>query len=218
QNLGFTFTYDKRLYDRLCNSPAKEVIAHLSAGKDYQSRMARFIENHDERRCTQVFGAHTLTAFATLIATLPGLSFFHQGQFEGRTIHLPMPLNQAAKEKPDTELIRLYTTLLNVAKDPVFHDGDWQLLEAQHNNDQTHEHLIAYRWKSSTAYRLVIVNLNHGISHGRLFIADDLPESAEHKLTDLLNGEHYQRQHEDIKNNGLYIRLESYKAHIFEVI
>ena len=48
QNLGFDFTYDKGLYDRLLHSSAADVRGHLLADGDYQRRSARFIENHDE--------------------------------------------------------------------------------------------------------------------------------------------------------------------------
>lgn len=217
QEMGFTYTYDKRLYDRLCDSPANGVRAHLTADIAYQTRMARFLENHDEPRSAQVFGAYTLNAFATLIATLPGLRFFHQGQFEGKTIHLPMPLNKAAGEKPDNKLTQMYETVLKVASDPIFHDGEWKLLDVLHNNDHTHENLIAYRWRSTTGYKLVVVNLSHEVSHGRLFIADELGDLQEHQLVDMLTADEYLREHDDIKLNGLYIRLNGYNAHIFDV-
>jgi hypothetical protein len=50
QQQGFDFTYDKRLWDRLLRGDVGSVHAHLTAGLDYQRHLARFIENHDERR------------------------------------------------------------------------------------------------------------------------------------------------------------------------
>jgi hypothetical protein len=50
QQQGFDFAYDKRLYDRLLTDDATGVRAHLRADLSYQSRLARFTENHDERR------------------------------------------------------------------------------------------------------------------------------------------------------------------------
>ena len=54
QELGFKFTYDKRLYDRLHEGSAGHVRDHLHADLLYQSKMARFLENHDEPRCAAV--------------------------------------------------------------------------------------------------------------------------------------------------------------------
>jgi len=41
--------YDKRLYDRLREGHARPVREHLSAGLDYQNRLARFMAT---RRCS----------------------------------------------------------------------------------------------------------------------------------------------------------------------
>src|SRR5262249_52432143 len=84
QQQGFDYTYDKRLYDRLRARHARPVREHLWADVDYQNRMARFLENHDEPRASATFppGVHEAAAVITFLS--PGLRFFHQGQFEGR--------------------------------------------------------------------------------------------------------------------------------------
>src|SRR5262249_28138799 len=48
QQEGFDFAYDKRLYDRLRDGHPGTVRGHLQAGLDYQNKLARFLENHDE--------------------------------------------------------------------------------------------------------------------------------------------------------------------------
>ena len=48
QQLGFDYTYDKRLYDRLVEGYAKPIREHFYAGMDFQDKLARFLENHDE--------------------------------------------------------------------------------------------------------------------------------------------------------------------------
>jgi hypothetical protein len=55
QQQGFNYTYDKRLYDRLHSGDARPVREHFLAGLDYQSKMARFLENHDEPRAAAAF-------------------------------------------------------------------------------------------------------------------------------------------------------------------
>ena len=50
QQHGFNFCYDKRLYDRIIGQDASAVRDHLRADLSYQSRLVRFLENHDEPR------------------------------------------------------------------------------------------------------------------------------------------------------------------------
>ena len=55
QQQGFDYAYDKRLYDRLREGHARPVREHLCAGLDYQNKLARFLENHDEPRAAATF-------------------------------------------------------------------------------------------------------------------------------------------------------------------
>ena len=52
QQQGFDLCYDKRLYDRLTHEDAHAVRLHLTAGRDFQDRLIRFTENHDEPKDT----------------------------------------------------------------------------------------------------------------------------------------------------------------------
>ena len=93
---GFDYAYDKRLYDRLREGHARPVREHLLAGLDFQSKLARFLENHDEPRAAATFapGMHEAAAVITFLS--PGLRFFHQGQFEGRRKRISPHLVRAA--------------------------------------------------------------------------------------------------------------------------
>jgi len=55
QQQGFDYAYDKRLYDRLREGHARPVREHFYATPDYQDRLARFLENHDEQRAAASF-------------------------------------------------------------------------------------------------------------------------------------------------------------------
>ena len=79
QQQGFDAAYDKRLYDRLRNRQARPVREHLQAGLDYQSKLVRFLENHDEPRAAAAFapGMHEAAAVITYLS--PGIRLFHQG-------------------------------------------------------------------------------------------------------------------------------------------
>ena len=101
QQQGFDYTYDKRLYDRLREGHARPVRDHLRADPDYQCKMARFLENHDEPRAAATFspGMHEAAAVITFLSQ--GLRFFHQGQFEGRRKRISPHLVRAPLETSD---------------------------------------------------------------------------------------------------------------------
>jgi glycosidase len=84
QQQGFNYTYDKRLYDRLRDGHARPVREHFWAAPDYQNKLVRFLENHDEPRAAETFPPEVHEAAAVITYLSPGLRFFHQGQFEGR--------------------------------------------------------------------------------------------------------------------------------------
>lgn len=71
---------------------AEHVLGHLRAPIHWQRRLARFTENHDEQRALAVHRAGEKGAFAAAVVTYtaPGLKFFHDGQFCGRTLHHSM--------------------------------------------------------------------------------------------------------------------------------
>ena len=126
---GFDYAYDKRLYDRLREGHARPVREHLYAGLDYQDKLARFLENHDEPRAAATFapGMHEAAAIITFLS--PGLRFFHQGQFEGRRKRISPHLVRAPQEPVDEALRQFYDGLLAVLRQPVVRDGQWRLLE-----------------------------------------------------------------------------------------
>src|SRR5271166_6616978 len=90
QQKWFDFCYDKRLYDRLEHENAESVRQHLSADLAFQEKLLRFLENHDEPRATATFSPAKEQAAAVTISSLPGAKLFHEGQFEGRKVRLPV--------------------------------------------------------------------------------------------------------------------------------
>lgn len=217
QALGFQFTYDKGLYDALRDGDIAEIRARLSAGVTSQARAARFLENHDEARSAAVFGPGKREAFGTLIATLPGMRFYHQGQLDGRKIHLPIPLAMAAPEPPDVETRAFYERILKLTNESVFHSGQWQLLEIQTAGDDTFRNLVAYQWFAKTSRKVVIVNLSGVTSQARVRFPDGISATLQYIFLDQLHDVHYPRAGEEIVQSGLYVRLDPFRAHLFDI-
>jgi hypothetical protein len=102
---------------------------HLRADLGHQGGLARFLENHDEPRAAGTFPWERHQAAAVLTFLAPVLRFFHPGQFEGRTRHVPVHFDRAPAEPADPAVRAFYERLLEVLRDPLPRGGDWRLLE-----------------------------------------------------------------------------------------
>jgi glycosidase len=116
QQQGFDYCYDKRLYDRLTHGDAASIRAHLSADISYQNRLVRFLENHDEQRAAAAMPDDRHRASALAVATLPGAKLWHEGQFEGRRIKLPVQLARRPEEPVNDSLRAFYRGLLKLRR------------------------------------------------------------------------------------------------------
>ena len=120
---------------------------HLQADLGYQRRLVRFLENHDEPRIADTLPAVLERAAAVTIATLPGATLWHEGQFEGRRVRPPVFLARRPDEPLDQELAAWYRGLLAVVAEQRVRTGAWQLLEAAGWPDnQSCRNLIAWSW------------------------------------------------------------------------
>jgi hypothetical protein len=216
QQLGFDYTYDKSLTDRLKSGFVHDIKDHLLAEMDYQNKSARFIENHDEERAVKSFGVNQSKAAAVIISTLPGMHFYNDGQFEGKQIKLPVQLKREPDEKANKCLLEFYDNLLQLTSHEVFKKGQWNLLttfEAAEGSE-SHHNILAWEWKYGGEKRLMIINYSDKISHCRLHIAvGGYPEEI--LIEDLLSNKKYYRSSADIIKNGLFIELQGYRSHIF---
>ncbi len=119
QQQGFAYCYDKRLYDRLREGHVGPIRDHLLAGLDYQDKLTRFLENHDEPRAASEFSWPQHQAAAVITYFAPGLRFFHQGQFDGARMRVPTHLCRGPIEPINQEVAVFYARLLQVLKRPA---------------------------------------------------------------------------------------------------
>ena len=215
---GFTFAYDKRLLDALHAPDAAPAVRDLLVSPTPEpSRLARFIENHDEPRSAATL-TERLTAASSLIATSPGLRFFFDGQLDGRQIKSPVQLGRWADEPVDEQIRAMYRRMLRFARAPLLHEGNWRLLHVSAAGDHTFNDIIAYRWRSADALAVVAVNLGGSASQAHINLAADLPDSDAFDFVDALTDARYLRTRESLMASGLYVRLEAGSAHLFEVV
>jgi hypothetical protein len=213
---GFTFAYDKRLLDALHGDAPSTVRDVLAARSPEPTRLARFLENHDEPRSAASL-SRCLTAAAALVSTGPGMRFFYDGQLEGRRVKAPVQLGRWPDEPADEQIRAAYERALRFARDPLLHDGEWHLLHVSGAGDHSFNNVIAYRWRSSDALAVIAVNLGGSASQAHVHLADDLLDGDAFDFVDALNGERHRWTRESLCASGLYVRLDAGDAHLFTV-
>ena len=216
-DLGFSFAYDKTLYDAVRNADVGAILARLSGTQDQQSRYARFLENHDEPRRAEVIPNDRLPAVGTLMGTLPGMRFYQQGEIEGNRIRLPITLAVAAPEPIDPYSKAFFQKILSLTRENVFHDGKWNMLDVSAEGYTSPLGLIVYEWRSKQACKVIAVNLAPGASQGRVRLADTVSKTQQYIFYDQLNEVRHDRSGEELHDLGLFVRLEGFQAHIFDV-
>jgi hypothetical protein len=217
---GFDYAYDKRLYDRLRDHDARPVREHLRAGLDYQDKLARFLENHDEPRAAATFppGVHEAAAVITFLS--PGLRFFHQGQFEGRKKRISPHLVRGPSEPIDRTLEQFCDRLLAVLRQPAVRDGQWQLLECTPawEGNWTCDCFVAFAWQGPGAERLLVV-VNYAPSQSQCYVRLPFVDlgNGQWRLQDRIDTARYDRDGNDLQSRGLYLDVPSWHFHAFSM-
>jgi Alpha amylase, catalytic domain len=220
QQQGFDYAYDKRLYDRLRDHHARPVREHFLAGLDYQNKLARFLENHDEPRAAATFPQEIHEAAAVITFLSPGLRFFHQGQFEGRTKRISPHLCRGPAEPAAQPLNSFYDRLLAVLRQPAVRDGQWQLLECvpAWEGNWTNDCFLAFTWQGLDGERLLVtVNYAPNQSQCRLRLPFAELDHGQWRLQDQIGSASYDRDGDELQSRGLYLDERPWNASVFSL-
>lgn len=217
QQHGFDFCYDKRLYDRLEHENAESVRLHLCADLAYQQKLLRFLENHDEPRAAATFSLAQEQAAAVVISSLPGARLFHEGQFEGRTVRVPVFLGRRPAEPVNKTLQVFYARLLTAINAPVFRGGEWKLCERNGWPDnQSCQNTVAWSWVKDDDRRLIAVNLSDNAAQARVQVPWEEVRGETWHLVDTLSNASYDRDGDEMASSGLYVELEPWSYSFFQ--
>jgi hypothetical protein len=218
QQQGFDYTYDKRLYDRLREGHARPVREHFWAGLDYQTKMARFLENHDEPRAAAAFapGMHEAAAVITFLS--PGLRFFHQGQFEGRKKRISPHLGRGPAEPVDPHIEQFYERLRGVLSEPAVRDGQWQLLNClpAWEGNWTADCFVAFTWQDAGGQRLLVA-VNYAPNQSQCYVQLPFPGLAggRWRLDNQLASTVYDRDGDELQSRGLFLDMAPWQTAVF---
>lgn len=163
QQYGFDFTYDKTLYDRLIRGKGNSIKLHLTAPLDFQDKMVRFLENHDEPRVARTMSLAQHRAAAIVTYCTPGMRFFHHGQTVGKKVRIPVHLRRGPEEHYDPEIVAFYEKLIPLINSKVNKEGAWTLLDTRSNEQNTgsDSDVLAFLIRHRDELRLIIVNYSN---------------------------------------------------------
>jgi len=217
QQQGFDFCYDKRLYDYLSHQDVQNIKKHLEADWNYQKRLLRFIENHDEQRSITKFGEERSLAAAIIAMTLPGARLIHEGQIEGFKIRLPVQLGRRQTEESEQKIVEFYQNLLRIIPGSNFANAKWSICNIIpiDSNDNSYKNLLSYIWWVNDNYLLIVINYSSYPSKGHIKIEPLNYGSNNWVFKDLLTQNNYIYKGTDLENYGLYIDLKEWNSHIF---
>jgi hypothetical protein len=192
---------------------------HLLAAPDFQERSARFLENHDEPRAAKVFGPEQERAAAVITFLAPGLRFFHEGQLEGRKVHVSMHVGRRPDEPPDGGLRAFHDRLLAaLARDEV-HDGSWRLCPCRSAwpENSTWDRFVVMAWEGARGERLLAA-VNYGPTQAQCWTEVPFARLAgKVVLRDLLGDARYERDAAELATKGLYLDLVPWGRNVFAV-
>jgi glycosidase len=211
QRLGFDFTYDKTLYERIAEKDIEGVKAHLTAEREFASKLARFTENHDEARAAEVFGPNNKAA-SLLTLTLTGLRLMHDGQREGLRRRPSLFLLRRVDEEPDQDVQAFYNRLLAVISHPAITRGDFALLEPKSDASDA---VIVFQRSCGQEGRIVCaVNLKDRGSEIS-FETDAFASLRDYREMQIVSTERFCSPQLDLSPNGITLRLRAHEGLLF---
>ena len=235
QELGFDFTYDKRLYDHVVGKNPAAVQAHLlGATAPFLERGTHFLENHDEQRIASLLSFEEHRAAAVLILSLPGMALLHEGQLTGARERLSVHLGRRRLEPTQAEIANFYGSILKTRQQTNIGKGQWRLLRPREAwpGNPTFSNFVVIEWRPASSpsrlngpsgeearevadapLELMIVNLAPHNSQCRI----DLTGIGEHSwnVRNLIGPEAF--VHQTLKEEGLAFDFAAYGAQILQI-
>ena len=185
---------------------------------EYPTGSGQRLNLYEVARLVSCLPADAERAAAAAIATLPGATMWHEGQFEGRRVRPPVLLSRRPDEAPDLELAGWYRRSLAAVDDHQVRVGAWRLLEASGWPDNhSCANLAAWSWagdRGGDRY-LLVVNLSGRSAQARIPLDwPDLPGRS-WQLTDILGQSVFERDGAELSSSGLFVDLGPWQFHLF---
>jgi hypothetical protein len=136
---------------------------------------------------------------------------------QGYRIKLPVQLGRREQEKSDQEIMEFYLNLINVIPRKKLTLGNWSLCRVDSVGDFSNTNLIAHIWTAGEDRLLTVINYSPYNAKGHVIIENMDYGTVDWNFTDLLAQEIFVYDGENLSTHGLYVELQAWKCHIFEV-
>ena len=222
QQQGFDYTYDKRLYDRLREGHARPVREHFHAGLDYQDKLARFLENHDEPRAAATLRARRPRGRGRHhVSRRPGCGSSTRASSRAGGSASRRTWCARRRSPPTQALQQFYDRCWRCSGSRSCAMAQWQParvragLGRQLDVGLLHRLLLGRR---RTGERLIVV-VNYAANQSQCYVRLPFPDLAGRavRLKDLTGPASYDREGSDLVSRGLYLDLPPWGYHVFEM-
>lgn len=218
--MGFDYAYDKGLYDALQYGDLDGIKMHLNKPAFLQAKMVRFIENHDEPRAMFSFGRDKSKAAISLISFMPGLHLFHEGQFEGFSVKLPIQLIRRRAEEADPDIAAFYKKLFSILKKEISDIEDYKMVFPESawapENDSYRNFLTVFLKKEKYIY-LLAVNYSEKKSQCYVPFYPECLTGSEVSFEEIFEGSVFKRNCDELLSKGLYLDEGPFKVNLFKI-
>jgi hypothetical protein len=139
---------------------------------------------------------------------------WHEGQFVGWRVRLPVFLGRRPVESSDQELLRFHVDL--IAAVASLRRGDWKLCGASGwPSDASHSQILSWSWIDEEKRSLIVINFADRPAAARIHPPwDDLAERT-WRLHDVVSGDVFVRDGTEIATSGLFVQLTPWAFHVF---
>lgn len=218
-DLGIDYCYDKNVfYEALDLDHTGDLFHLLFQPIDYQHRLVRFIENHDERRAATVFPPQKHKAAAVVLATTPGSRLYYEGQLEGTRTYSPVNLRRTRPEPANTEISDFYGQLIPLMRTIENDFANWHICRVVSPSHAHIESMMSWTWQGKHARYLIVVNWNKKRQRGVILPPWGIPDAHSTKLKRLLSTKsRTNAAAAQITPQGISCKLDGFQALILEL-
>jgi hypothetical protein len=123
------------------------------------------------------------------------------------------------REDIDSDILKFYQKALQICNQPVFHEGEWKLLPVgpAWESNEGFQNLLAWSWYWANQLKVVVINYSPTQSQGRVRLPLQLENGKLISYVDELADRKFQGYSDEINQQGLYIDLGAWSAHILDI-